>query len=64
MISDKSKSYTKIGDRFKRQKRRKEKRRHLLDSYISEYIWRCILNNQDPFKKILKNIAQFWPPEI
>lgn len=36
--------------------------RHLLDSYLCEFMWRNRLNGRDPFATIINDIVAFWPP--
>ena len=36
--------------------------RHMLDSYMCEFMWRKRLGNNDPFDTILNDIVAFWPP--
>ncbi len=36
--------------------------RHMLDSYLCEFMWRVRLRNANPFEAILFDIALFSPP--
>ncbi|KAG8225075.1 hypothetical protein J437_LFUL000054 [Ladona fulva] len=38
-------------------------RRDMLDSYMTEYLWRQSLHGKEPFAEILKDIATFYPPK-
>lgn len=42
--------------------KRRGTKRNLLDSYLAEFMRRGKLNGRDPFKEILKDISEFWPP--
>ena len=46
-----------------RNKRHNGTSRAMLDSYMCEYMWRTMLNGQDPYEAIMQNIVDFWPPE-
>lgn len=45
-----------------RNKRQWGTHRQMLDSYLSEFIWRQRYRNADKFEKIIENIAEFMPP--
>ena len=36
--------------------------RHMIDSYLCEFMWRQQLNGADPFQSILLHIATQFPP--
>lgn len=38
--------------------------RSMIDSYLCEFMWRQRNSNEDFFDKILKDIVEFWPPEV
>jgi transposase-like protein len=48
-----------------RNKRHNGTHRHMLDSYMCEFMWRrrVKVNGLDVFTAILNDIAQFWPPQ-
>lgn len=39
--------------------------RHMLDSYMCEFMWRCRIKNDPagPFEALLRDIVAFWPPQ-
>lgn len=45
-----------------RNKRQSGTARHMLDSYMCEYMWRSRLHARDPFETVLQHIVDFWPP--
>lgn len=45
-----------------RNKRHFGTHRHMLDSYLCEFLWRRQLKGKCPFESILTDIAIFWPP--
>ena len=45
-----------------RNKRQNGTHRHMLDSYLCEFIWRMRYRVDDLFETIVAHIVEFWPP--
>lgn len=45
-----------------RNRRHNGTHRHMLDSYMCEFMWRKRLNGRNPFTVILQDISMYWPP--
>lgn len=46
-----------------RNKRQSGTHRHMLDTYIAEFLWRWSVQGEDPFFALLRDLAAFMPPK-